>query len=573
MADRRVLSMQPESGFYHKRAMKSIDKEDFVAALRHLRKAIAMEPENVAYRMDLANTYARMGLYERSNLEIELLLHKKSLPTEAFFGLGSNFLALGDYDQAQTMLEAYEQIDPQGAYIDETEEALGYISECDYETELDRELDELSMNGKAALDAGDLEHAVDCLEQALAKDPDMTYARNNLAYAYFCLGNMSLAWKHVRRVLQQDPLDVSGRCNESCFYLAEGKPAQARAALRYLQLEQIEEIDELFKYCLALADLEMDQELLQALKKFFLTSPYDPSMLYLYGAALYNLGRPQESLLALDKLSQTDPDNLLAAFGARMATAKVRGGAAPERLSYTFDFPEELEREVDETLRRLSRDEPGAAARELKQEDVCARVRAGLTGSQEQIRRALRALPLIGGEDAERLLREVLLSPTQSAHVKEKAFAALVDMQAKPPYYSLQDGRLVEMRAMKVKYSAQERVPSAYVRVLEEAMRHMSDRFAESEATKTAVGCWTSYVISLDGHYPKLQNRKAWVLALEGVYRERKGEKVDWPALAEEAGCSPRTLIQRSRRLVEAASRVRAMAFAQNAEDKDKEGK
>ena len=48
---------------------------------------------------------------------------------------------------------------------------------------------------------------------------------------------------------------------------------------------------------------------------------------------------------------------------------------------------------------------------------------------------------------------------------------------------------------------------------------------------------------------------------------------MDWPALAEEAGCSPRTLIQRSRRLVEAASRVRAMAFAQNAEDKDKEGK
>ena len=231
MADRRVLSMQPESGFYHKRAMKSIDKEDFAAALRHLRKAIAMEPENVAYRMDLANTYARMGLYERSNLEIELLLHKKSLPAEAFFGLGSNFLAMGDYDQAQTMLEAYEQIDPQGAYIDETEEALGYISECDYETELDRELDELSMNGKAALDAGDLEHAVDCLEQALAKDPDMTYARNNLAYAYFCLGNMSLAWKHVRRVLQQDPLDVSGRCNESCFYLAEGKPAQAPSAV------------------------------------------------------------------------------------------------------------------------------------------------------------------------------------------------------------------------------------------------------------------------------------------------------------------------------------------------------
>ena len=124
MADRRVLSIQPESGFYHRRAIKSIDKEDFPAALKHLRKAIAMEPGNLTYRMDLANTYARMGLYERSNLEIQLMLHQGRTPAEALFAMGSNFLAMGDYDQAETMLRTYEHVEPEGEYIDQADEAL-----------------------------------------------------------------------------------------------------------------------------------------------------------------------------------------------------------------------------------------------------------------------------------------------------------------------------------------------------------------------------------------------------------------------------------------------------------------
>ena len=197
MADRRVLSIQPESGFYHRRAIKSIDKEDFPAALKHLRKAIAMEPGNLTYRMDLANTYARMGLYERSNLEIQLMLHQGRTPAEALFAMGSNFLAMGDYDQAETMLRTYEHVEPEGEYIDQVDEALNYIAECDYETELDRELDELSMDGKAALDAGDLDHAIDCLERALQKDPSMTYVRNNLAVAYSCVGDMDSAWENL----------------------------------------------------------------------------------------------------------------------------------------------------------------------------------------------------------------------------------------------------------------------------------------------------------------------------------------------------------------------------------------
>ena len=70
MADGRVLSFRPEPGFYHKRAEKSIEKGDYTAALKNLRRAVEMEPDKLSLRLDIADTYARMGLYERSNLEI-----------------------------------------------------------------------------------------------------------------------------------------------------------------------------------------------------------------------------------------------------------------------------------------------------------------------------------------------------------------------------------------------------------------------------------------------------------------------------------------------------------------------
>ena len=555
MADRRVLSIQPESGFYHRRAIKSIDKEDFPAALKHLRKAIAMEPGNLTYRMDLANTYARMGLYERSNLEIQLMLHQGRTPAEALFAMGSNFLAMGDYDQAETMLRTYEHVEPEGEYIDQADEALNYIAECDYETELDRELDELSMDGKAALDAGDLDHAIDCLERALQKDPSMTYVRNNLAVAYSCVGDMDRAWENLEIVLQESPLDVHGRCNESMFLLSEGKREEAVEAVRKLRLDRIEEVDELFKYCLALADLDLDQELSQALKKIFLTSPYDPSMLYLCGVCQYNQGRVQESLRTFEKLAQTDPDSLLALNGARTAAAALRGEEALKRLPYTFDFPDEVEREVDAQVDRLQRMEPEDAAKALQDADAGALVRAALTGSDDQMSRAIRLLGRAGGPAADRMLREVLLSPTHNAYYKKKALDALRRLRAQEPFYSLQDGKLVLVRSRTYTFDAG--LPKPYLRIMRDTINRMAQRYNEGQAVEFAAGMWAAYILYLDGHYPKIRNEKAWVLALDGFYRERNGKDVDWRALADEAGTTLRTMQMRRGKLMEAEYQIR----------------
>ena len=549
LTDGRVLSFRPEPGFYHKRAEKSIEKGDYTAALKNLRRAVQMEPDDLSLRLDIADTYARMGLYERSNLEIQLMFHLPKLPTEAIFGMASNFMAMGDYDQAEAMYRAYEQVEPEGEFADQADDALAYIAECDYETELDRELDELSMDGKAALDAGDLEHAVDCLERALAKDPSMTYVRNNLAVAYYCLGDMDKAWKHIRQVLRQEPLDVHGRCNESMLYLAENKQAEAVEAVRRLRLDRIEEVDDLFKYCLALADAGLDEELMQALKKIFLSCPYDVSMLYLYGACQYNLGRYQESLLTFEKLCLTEPDSLLAAWGMKQAAAAVRDGAPPiDRISYSYELPGELKEQLRRCLDDLTGRKPEEVKQALKDEDIRRLVRgAAFFGTEGQMSHAVLLLSYAVGPDAERLLRELLLSPTLNSYFKQMVVEALRAIHAPEPYYGLQDGRLVLIGTKKLKLD--ELVPEGYLNVMRGAVEHLQN---DKQALEFAVGAWSAYMFSVQDAYPRITHEAAWVRALEAMYRISRGEEPDWQRLADEAGVTVRTLRVRVKKLTQA---------------------
>ena len=556
MTENRVLSFDAGAEFYQKRALKLMEQQDYTGALKYLRRAVEMEPDDPELRLDVANAYALMGLYERSNLEIQLMFHRKDLPPEALFGMGSNYMAVGDYDQAEAMMQVYLKLQPDGEFAAQAGDALAYMAECDYETPLDRELDELSMDGKAALDAGDLDHAIDCLERALEKDPNMLYVRNNLSVAYYCIGNMDKAWENLDKVLTANPLDVHGRCNESMLCLGENDFDGAVEALKKLRLERIEELDELFKYCLALADAGMDQELYQALKKIFLQTPYDVSMLYLCGVCQYNLGRYAESVMTFEKLMLTDPDNLLAAWAAGHAKAARRGDAdCPERLPYTFDLPAQVQQEIAQTLEQLTGMKPEDVAKSLEDERVRRLVHAAaLAGTDQQMQHAVMLLGYSACAQGERMMREIMLSPTHSSYFKQMVMQSMRSMKAPEPYYCLQDGKLVLVRSKKFDFGAD--VPTAYLTVMRDAIGHMAAVFNDEKAVEFTAGTWATYMMTLRGKYPKITNPFAWVKTMEGMYLEISGAEVDWQQLAADAGVTVRTLSARKKKLLKAGNEL-----------------
>ncbi len=553
MTENKVLSFQPNADFYQKRARKALQKQDHVAALKNYNKAVRMEPDNVDYRLDLAECYALMGLYERSNLELQLLCHRKDTPKEALYGMGSNYMSMGDYDQAEAMLGAYLDAEPQGEFWRQAGDALAYMAECDYETELDRELDELSMDGKAALDAGDLDHAIDCLQKALEKDPEMLYVRNNLAVAYYCAGNMDAAWEQLDYVLDTSPLDVHGRCNESMFYLSVPDYDAAAEAIKKLRLERIEELDELFKYCLALADVGLDEELMQALKKIFLQCPYDISMLYLYGACLYNMGRYAEALETFDKLMTVDPDGLLGEQGLYLSRAAMRGETElPARIEYTFELPQETLQDISKCLEDLTGCTPEQVAQRIRDERVMRYLHAAIfAGNDVQMGQAVLLLGYSGCKEAEHALREVLLSPTHSTYFKQMVMQTMHSLDAPEPYYCLQDGKLALVQSKKIELDPN--IPESYLSVMREAINHMAAIFAEEKAVEFTTRVWAAYLMYLKGEYPPMKQEFAWVKVLEGMYTEHIGRKADWKRLAAEGGVEEFTMLTR-RQLLETAS-------------------
>lgn len=91
----------------------------------------------------------------------------------------------------------------------------------------------------------------------LAQDPSLLYVRNNLALAYMCLQDSPNAWKQLNRILQTEANNTHACCNAALLMNNEGRADQAAAYMARLNPELMEELDELYKYCLTAAELRM----------------------------------------------------------------------------------------------------------------------------------------------------------------------------------------------------------------------------------------------------------------------------------------------------------------------------
>mgnify|MGYP001122770801 CR=1 FL=1 len=179
--------------------------------------------------------------------------------------------------------------------------------------------------------------------------------------------------------------------------------------------------------------------------------------------------------------------------------------------------------------------------------------------SDTDIERALSYLDRVSPESSEydkalRMKVRVLYEQKRFPEALQ-ALDALRRLHAQEPFYSLQDGKLVLVRSRTYTFDAG--LPKPYLRIMRDTINRMAQRYNEGQAVEFAAGMWAAYILYLDGHYPKIRNEKAWVLALDGFYRERNGKSVDWRALADEAGTTLRTMQMRRGKLMEAEYQIR----------------
>ena len=111
-----------------------------------------------------------------------------------------------NFEQAEQALVRYLENDPTGQFMDESEEMMEMLS---YELERPAPLTSIKSReglfehdkARSLLEEGKFAEAVRQLEKLVKKQPDFTAARNNLALAYYYMGQFEKAMETIREVL------------------------------------------------------------------------------------------------------------------------------------------------------------------------------------------------------------------------------------------------------------------------------------------------------------------------------------------------------------------------------------
>lgn len=553
MKQKRIVSFERDADFYHERALQVLEEENFVRGADLMRRALYKDPQNDDYRLDLADVYARMGLFERSNIQLYRILAKPNPDPEAYFGLGCNDMALFDYESAYRAFKNYKEKTPPGEELIDTLEIMDDLEEYLSSEENGPQVDE-AYYGREALNRGEYVKAIAHLNRALEMDPtDPLHIHNALALAKYCLGDVKGATEEVEYVLNIDKRNIYALCSKAVFLFEAGEKAQAKEVLALCEGLPIEDMDDLYKLCVTQMEITPGEPALLRLRELYSQRPYDVKVMHHLAATLYNCGEIEEALSLWQRMTLIETGNVFGMFYASLCKAvlereeekkparplreeqedtiltltKSTGvweGELPVQVSTYYELPlsamQRLLLEMSQMLmdgeETLSCDTPelyGKLMWMLSREDASVRACA------------LSCITALGGSLGEEMLRDILVDPSQSQAFKRQVLVTLRLMGAKEPFYAYVEDRLEALRINTV--DAQDHLPAAYRRVLAVLKEEMDSGrisiFHYDYATMELI----RYVEALKtlGYVPTIARKQGWAATLEVMARHYFSEQ------------------------------------------------
>jgi tetratricopeptide (TPR) repeat protein len=189
--------------------------------------------------------------------------------------------------------------------------------------------------GRMANELGDFAEGVKASKEAARLVPNWAPPRNNLALAYFALGQWDEAIVTEEEVLERiDSQNVHALANLVRFLTASGKKAEAQTYLSRLEQAETDDPDAYIKMAEAYATLEEDQKVYTLLKKVQSEGiRLNDTLLHFLGAASANLGKEREASTHWQEALRLDP----AAFRLKDYIGFVSQGR--KKLAPAYRFP------------------------------------------------------------------------------------------------------------------------------------------------------------------------------------------------------------------------------------------
>ena len=541
IAKGKVLQFEQNGDFYLRRGQNKLDGNRLPDAIAMYRMALRRDPENIDAKLALAEALTEACRFDESNRLLFTLLHREDTPNESFFGLGCNFVGLQEYDSAVESFEQYLDLEPDGEFAPDACDMLDVLDEQG-EGLIDAAIEQEDMaadKGRELLERDDYKGAIRVLERLLNKQPDLTYARNNLALAYFCDHNYKAAIEQAGMVLKTEPDNIQAHCNLTIFLRAtHDKEGVAREA-EYIANASSDDTDDLNRICITLMELGLYKSAYSAAKKLMQRMPYDTGIIHRYAVCACENGEVRRALECYDRLLKLDDRDSVARYYRGVCRAALAGAPKPRHggfmLNYQVPLDEMLARvhRLNETINRPHDELVAAWQGGTELESL---VRWGIELPERGVRHALLALVAsIGDKRAEEFLRDFVLQRSQPPELKREALGLLKQMGASEPYVGYIDGRIVESKVNLVR-CLKEDVPDSYQEVMDACFMLMQGERSE-ECMLEAANVWGEYVGNLAG-YPRLSEKKiyAFAAALEYIACREKNDSVTKGALCKKYG-------------------------------------
>ena len=449
-----VFKLQRPSAYWVGRAARHRREGNRRRAAALLRHAVALAPADSDLRLEYARTLQEMECYEASNREAFGALTLDPRRYACYGLIGRNMLALGYEQEAMDAFSRYLWAVKKSGGVSEFDEELDQLEAF--------EADPLHLRARheAQLEIASRRLAngeYDGVERALRRAKPTRNADDRYdslwALLHQARGEATAAMKSATRACRRNPMSARARCTLAGAYCMAGRRTKGASALLAAALRCETAQDEQL-FCYSAVSLGFPELALCVLRRSLKVSPDRLPAAYNACVAMLKLGRMDAAEPLIHQCRDLDPTDVPARLTGRMMEQWRALGLDGKQVAtvakavpfYPLLSPAASNDCLAQLAKALNEGVEAFCERLQTDENLYGVLLYKLGNPEHQLERLIPMLAANLPRDfAERLLREVLVQPTQGDSVKRFAATSLIRMGANPPFVVWHAGRIAEI--------------------------------------------------------------------------------------------------------------------------------
>ena len=125
----QIVPFFQDGQYFYRKGMKAYRERDLLRAGKWIERAIKLEPDHIVMLSQLAAIYTELGKYQQSNeLLTYILKNLDSELSECHYFMANNYAHLGLFHEAYKCATEYQTKEPNGEFIEETEDLLELLT-------------------------------------------------------------------------------------------------------------------------------------------------------------------------------------------------------------------------------------------------------------------------------------------------------------------------------------------------------------------------------------------------------------------------------------------------------------